>query len=299
MQPKVSVLIPCYNAAAFLDQSIQSVLDQTFTDFELIIVDNASEDGTPQLVKKYLTDPRVQYFRNEVNIGMSGNFNRCLTLAKGIYIKFLMADDLFHPHLLDRFVAVMDAHPKVTIVTSYRYLLSESGQAKVFETPFKGLQQGKSIICATLNDWNWIGEPTTVMFRSKNLNLGLFNPEYHYYLDWDMWLRHLGIGDCYFIPEPLSYFRMHGEQTSMKIKQNYSLYFEEYRFFKSIKTVKPHYISNTTFNPHHQIKNKSLTLVKIGLKLLWKLKVKEWQVAFVALRTAWKDALIPERLRLH
>lgn len=299
MQPKVSVLIPCYNAAAFIDESIQSVLDQTFTDFELIIVDNASDDATPQLVAKYCTDPRVQYFRNRVNIGMSGNFNRCLTLAKGMYIKFLMADDKFHPHLLERFVEVLDNNPDVALVTSYRYLLTEKGTTKVFETPFAGLQEGKKIIYSTLNDWNWIGEPTTVMFRSKNLDLGLFNPEYHYYLDWDMWLRHLAVGDCYFVPEPLSYFRMHGSQTSNKIKQNYSLYFEEYRFFKSIKTVKPYYIKDTAYNPEVQIKNKSFTLVKIGLKLLCKLKVRQWQVAYVALRTGWKDALIPDRLRLH
>src|SRR5687768_14893088 len=91
--PRVSVLIPTYNYARYLDEAIQSAIRQTFTDFEIIIVDNNSTDNTAEVISKYLTDPRIRYYRNKSNIGLINNFNRCLELATGQYIKFLLADD--------------------------------------------------------------------------------------------------------------------------------------------------------------------------------------------------------------
>ena len=91
--PKVSVLIPTYNYARYIGEAIESVLNQTFTDFELIIIDDQSKDNTDEVVAKYLHDPRVSYHKNPVNLGLVGNFNRALELANGEYIKFLLADD--------------------------------------------------------------------------------------------------------------------------------------------------------------------------------------------------------------
>lgn len=118
--PRVSVLIPTYNSAPFLDEAIQSVLDQTFADFELIINDNNSTDDTEEIAKKYLSDPRVSFYKNPANIGMAGNWNKLLAHAKGEYIKFLMSDDKFHPQLLEKFVPVMDQYPNVSLITSFR-----------------------------------------------------------------------------------------------------------------------------------------------------------------------------------
>ena len=83
LSPKVSVLIPTYNYAHILDETIESVLAQTYTDFELIIVDNCSQDNTEHVVSKYLIDKRVSYHRNSQNIGLAGNWNKCLELARG------------------------------------------------------------------------------------------------------------------------------------------------------------------------------------------------------------------------
>ncbi len=82
ISPKVSVLIPTYNYAHYLDETIRSVLDQTFTDFELLIVDNRSTDNTAEVVKKYLGDNRVSFYANEKNVGLVGNWNKCLDYAK-------------------------------------------------------------------------------------------------------------------------------------------------------------------------------------------------------------------------
>src|SRR5689334_17359944 len=106
--PKISVLIPTYNYAHYLDETIQSVLNQSFKDFELIIVDNHSTDNTEEVVSKYLADERVSYHKNEKNLGLVGNWNMCLTYPKAEYIKFICADDMIHPEMLDKFYAVME-----------------------------------------------------------------------------------------------------------------------------------------------------------------------------------------------
>ena len=96
------------------------MLDQTFTDFELIIVDNCSKDNTVEVVQKYLADPRVSFYRNNSNLGLTGNWNRCLNLAKGEYIKYLCADDKLHPQILERYIPVMDANTNVSIISCHR-----------------------------------------------------------------------------------------------------------------------------------------------------------------------------------
>ena len=147
--PKVSVLIPTYNCASFLDESIQSVLDQTFTDFELIVVDNCSTDNSKEVVTKYLTDDRVKYHVNNKNLGAIGNFNKCLSLANGELIKLLCADDKFHPDLLQDFVSVMNEHPNVSLVSSY---FNEFGQdTELIKPAFHGLVSGKKVINEVLS----------------------------------------------------------------------------------------------------------------------------------------------------
>src|SRR5688572_129331 len=111
--PRVSILIPTYNYAHVLGEAVESALSQTFEDFELIIVDDQSKDNTDEVVQKYLSDPRVQYYKNEKNLGLVGNFNKCLEYANGEYIKYLLADDRLHPQNLEKFVAVLDLYPNV------------------------------------------------------------------------------------------------------------------------------------------------------------------------------------------
>jgi glycosyltransferase involved in cell wall biosynthesis len=235
--PKVSVLIPTYNYAHFLDETIQSVLDQTFSDYELIIVDNNSTDNTDEVIAKYLIDRRVRFYKNPTNIGLAGNWNKCLEYATGDYIKFLCADDKFHPQMLEKFVGVMDANPGVSLITCDK----EVFHAKSFVTrvAFHHLQEGKNALLNTLNDHCWIGEPSSVMFRRSNLTVGKFTTEYDMHIDWEMWLRMLSIGDCYIIPEALSYIRYHPEQHARKMKKlKYVLCFEEYNLAKGVQDRK-------------------------------------------------------------
>lgn len=232
--PLVSVLIPTYNYARFLDEAIQSVLDQTYQHFEIVIVDNNSTDDTAQVVSKYLSDNRVKYYRNERNLGLVGNWNKCVEYASGEFVKFLMADDKFKPELLEEFLDIMKRYPKVALVTSNSEMFGARSKPRISD--FIGLQNGKDMIFRCLNQGsgNLIGEPTTVMIRKKDLDqVGEFKTDYTCLVDLNMWLRLLDCGDAYFIAKNLSYFRVHNNQQSART--NVNNWIDEYHFYKDVK----------------------------------------------------------------
>jgi glycosyltransferase involved in cell wall biosynthesis len=110
MSPKVSVCIPVRNGGDFLPLAVDSVLQQSFDDYELIIVDNCSTDGTVKWIEeKASTAPKIHFYQNATNIGLVGNFNACLGYARGEYIKFLCADDLLLPESVQRMSDALDA----------------------------------------------------------------------------------------------------------------------------------------------------------------------------------------------
>jgi glycosyltransferase involved in cell wall biosynthesis len=264
--PKVSVLIPTYNYARFLDEAIESVLHQTFTDFELIIVDNQSTDNTEELVQKYLKDPRVSYYKNPKNLGLVGNFNKALEYANGEYIKYLLADDKLDHSLLAKFVAVLEANPQVSLVASASSTFGN--ESEIRNLPFTGYQPGRKVImeCLINGKGNWIGEPTVVMFRKSSLEVGKFNPQYLCLVDLDMWLRLLMVGDCYLLPETLSYFRVHGEQASNK-KEIRNLY-DEYYFFRDIRAKNAYNVPVDELNIDGIVRRKAKKCVKRVSKLV-------------------------------
>ncbi|MEP6512760.1 MAG: glycosyltransferase family 2 protein [Parafilimonas sp.] len=300
--PKVSVLIPTYNYAHFLDESIQSVLNQTFTDFELIIVDNCSTDHTAEVVQKYLIDKRISYYKNSTNIGMIPNYNKCLEYAKAEYIKYLCGDDKFHPQLLEKFVPVMDEYPNVYIVTSNSEMFGS--RTKKREAPFKYLQEGKKVIYESLKEGrgNWIGEPTVVMFRKSALKVGKFatDPNLSGLNDWEMWLRMLTVGDCYIIPETLSYFRAHTSQFSAKNLNNFNFTFQDYYFYKLIETKNVYNIDLSKISIDKIVKKRATYCSHIMYKILPELyKKKSRQIFRRAFKIAYSEGVIGKEFFLE
>lgn len=268
--PKVSVLIPTYNYAHFLADAIESVLAQTYTDFELIIVDNHSTDNTEEVVAPYLKDSRISFYKNDTNIGLVGNWNRCLDFARGEYIKFLCADDKLHPRLLETFVPVLDSEPGVTLVTANREGFGDKQEIR--QVPLTGRQPGKEIIYATLKDVNWIGEPTAVMFRKSDVKkAGPFNYAYTWLPDWDMWLRLLTMGDCYIFPEVLSYIRKHAVQETKSIQKNAINYFEDYMLYKGLREKNVLGIDLKTIDIDKLVHQKAVNCAKAMYKALPKI----------------------------
>ena len=126
--PSVSVGVPVYNGEAHLEEAVASVLAQTFRDFEVIISDNASTDGTPAIAEELARrDPRVRYARNPVNIGVDRNFDRCFELSSGKYFMTLAHDDRLHPGYLARVVSVLESDPGVVFCHARAYRIDETG----------------------------------------------------------------------------------------------------------------------------------------------------------------------------
>lgn len=240
---KVSICIPTYNYAHFLSQTIESVLSQTFSDFELLIVDNCSTDNTSDVVKKYSnSDQRITYFRNESNLGMVGNWNRCLQLATGEYIKILCADDLLEPLCIERSVIMLEANPNVILVTGARLLINESllpmGTLAFSHT--LQIISGFEVINKCLVYGNLIGEPSAAMFRRNNAGQ-VFNSHYKQLMDLEMWFRLLEQGDLASLPEVLCKFRLHSAQgTNASVR---SLSFADDDFLLLKEYMKKDYIT--------------------------------------------------------
>jgi glycosyltransferase involved in cell wall biosynthesis len=150
--PVVSVGLPVYNGERYLRQALDSLLAQDFADFELIIADNASTDGSPQICSEYAKrDSRVRYFRNSENIGASGNHCRVVDLAQGRYFKWAAHDDECSPRLIGECVARLEnAPPSVVLVYSEAELIDEHGQTKGYYTT--------SIECRDPRPWRRLGQ---------------------------------------------------------------------------------------------------------------------------------------------
>jgi glycosyltransferase involved in cell wall biosynthesis len=128
-QPRVSIGLPVYNAAQYLEQSIGAILAQTYSNFELVIADNASSDATEAICRHYAAlDPRVRYYRNPRNQGVTFNFRRVVTLSSGEYFLWATHDDLFAPEYVERCVAVLERDLDVVLCYSKSIEIDERGQ---------------------------------------------------------------------------------------------------------------------------------------------------------------------------
>ncbi len=218
--PLVSVCIPVYNCEKFIGSAIDSVLSQTFRDFELLIVDDCSTDGTSHIVKQY-HDPRIRYVVNDANLGLSGNWNKALSLALGSYIKILCDDDVLYPDCLKRQVDILDnpEHTAVALVCCGRDVIDESGN-RIMNRKFgssRGRLSGPVAVRKTIRaGTNLIGEPTAVLFRKNFLKIvGEFDGAMPYLIDLDFWCRLLLHGDVYILPESMCAFRVSSKSLSV------------------------------------------------------------------------------------
>jgi glycosyltransferase involved in cell wall biosynthesis len=134
--PLVSIGLPVYNGGRYLRETLDSLLSQTFIDFELVVCDNASTDNTGHICREYAAqDSRIRYLRNETNVGIYRNCNRVIELAIGKYFKLAAADDLCHPTLLARCVEVLEANPDVVATYAKTRFIDADGDWLPVEDP--------------------------------------------------------------------------------------------------------------------------------------------------------------------
>ncbi|NET83836.1 MAG: glycosyltransferase [Moorea sp. SIO1F2] len=210
--PKVSVVIPTYNAMTYLPKTIDSVFNQTYDDFEVIVVNDGSTDNTEQWISQ-IADPRVKLI-SQANQGLaSAARNKGIANARGDYIAFIDADDLWEPTKLEKQLSVLEENPDVGLVYTWVAYINETGKptGRVFEHHAEGNVWEKLV------EHNIVECGSVAMVRRHCFeSLGVFDQTLRAAEDWDMWLRIASRYPFAVVKEPLVRYRQHQNNKSKK-----------------------------------------------------------------------------------
>lgn len=168
-----SVAIPVFNRRDLVRKALESALSQNVPGLEILVVDNCSTDGTWEVLKTY-QDPRLRLIRNDENVGLFGNFNKCLALANGSYLRFLCSDDVLVPGCLENEIRIMNKHPEVVLLTTAGQFVDAEGRAlgNVADDMSPGVYTGPGAIWAWFTFFSSYGRnpfnyPSGVLFRRE------------------------------------------------------------------------------------------------------------------------------------
>jgi glycosyltransferase involved in cell wall biosynthesis len=228
-QPKVSVLMPVYNGSRYLREAIDSILGQTFSDFELLVVDDGSTDGSPDIVKAY-TDPRIQLIALPTNQGLTIAPNQAHKIAKGEYIARMDCDDISLPQRLAKQVKYLDQHPDITVVGAQCIYVDTDGKIFPYQNTLRCAREHASIRWTASYECPFIH--SSAMYRKQVVwdTLGGYNENISFAEDFELWLRLLSNGyKGSNMDEILVRYRVHPKSVMNstsnpnKIKSNISL----------------------------------------------------------------------------
>ena len=220
--PTVSVIVPNYNHARFLRQRIDTILAQTFRNFELILLDDCSTDESRSILREYVSDPRVRLDINEVNSGSTfKQWNKGVRLAHGKYVWLAESDDYSDPHFLERLVPLLDADPKVMIAYCLSWRVSDSGKSDEFVYPLldpPDLPRWSTDFCADGREEcrryfviaNLVRNASSSVFRKAVYErVGGADENLRLCGDWKLWASIALCGNIAYISDPLNYYRLH------------------------------------------------------------------------------------------
>ena len=212
MTPKVTVLLAVHDGEPYIREAVQSVLDQTFTDFELLLVDDASTDETVAIVER-LGDERIRILRNERNLGQVPSLNRGLGEARGEYVARLDADDACLPTRLARQVEILDAEPRVGLVGTWMDAVDDRG--RLLGRLQKTLDDYVDFVYHTLIMRVYVSHPSAMYRREPVVRLGCYDESTGPAEDKDLW-RKLALErfEARIVPEALVRYRLHDLQLS-------------------------------------------------------------------------------------
>ncbi|MCW0215351.1 MAG: glycosyltransferase family 2 protein [Pseudonocardia sp.] len=210
--PTVSVCIPVYNGETYLAETIRSVLDQTYGDFELVLLDNNCSDRSPEIMRSF-TDPRIRIERNTETFPQPRNWNICVGHTRAPLVKMLCADDLLHPRCLELQVQPLLDDPGLAVVACRRHMIDEQSRVIVPRRGLSGLIGVHSAADVARkvvrNGANPIGEVGNVMFRRADfMAIGGWREDRQLVMDIDCFIRLLEYGEFLGQPETLAAFRI-------------------------------------------------------------------------------------------
>ena len=218
-EPLISICIPAYNSAAYILRTIESALNQTYRNLEVVVVDDKSTDNTVEVVSS-INDSRVRLVCNESNLGMTGNWNKCINEAKGEYIKLIPADDVIYETCLEKSMAVLQANEDVSLVLVGTDLINNDDKiiGAYAHWPKEGIFDGRKISKKSVMLNNFFGNPVCALFRKADFDkTGGFDEDIPYILDFDLWIGLSALGKSAFIKEKLSAFRVRKDSNTGKL----------------------------------------------------------------------------------
>ena len=210
----ISVVMPAYNAADFIGEAIQSILDQTYTDYEFIIVDDGSTDGTAAIIQSYAErDPRIRLIENPHG-GVCEARNTAIRQASGDWIVLMDADDIARPHRIERLVQAAEADPEVVVWGSYLTRITINGDVignievgTTSKEAFYAIDRTQRLI--------EMFAPTAMFRRDIALKVGGYNPLLLVAEDSELWDRMADYGPIVTVPESLLLYRLHDKSLTM------------------------------------------------------------------------------------
>lgn len=251
VEPKVSVIVPNYNHASFLHKRMDTVLQQTYTNIEIIILDDCSNDSSIEVLEHYKSDPRVSHFIvNEINGGSPfRQWRKGVDLAKGRYIWIAESDDYADPHLLERLVPILEERSDVGIAYVDSFEVDEHGEKiTISELDSKSIAQGQSsffmegqkAITQLMFDRNAIPNASAVVFRREVFDsIPMSYLEMKVIGDWLIWIEMLKRSNLYFCAEKLNYFRYHPSVTRIHRtnEKRLQVYAEQYVILNALEDI--------------------------------------------------------------
>jgi glycosyltransferase involved in cell wall biosynthesis len=223
----VSIVVPAYNNADYIERTMDSILAQTHSDLEIIVADHSSTDGTWDVLQKYRTDHRVTLIRTEAGGGALANWNRVSQAATGTYIKLVCGDDLIYPEMVAAQFDALEANPHAVLAASARDIIDANDAPVVRNRGLAGLSgtvDGRAAVRQTVvSGANIFGEPGCVMIRREVLErVGWWDSTFPYLIDETTYARVLFEGDLVAVPRSLAGFRISDSQWSVRLAKSQS-----------------------------------------------------------------------------
>lgn len=227
----VTACIPTYNGARHIQECLESVSSQSFDDIDILVVDDCSTDETIDVITRYQSqDSRVRFIRNAQNLGLTGNWQRCIDLSSGEYIKFVFQDDVLYPRCIETLMGAMTHDVRFAFCA--REFIHESGINEDVLADYERARRridalfaetrliSPEVFChAVVRNMpvNIVGEPTvTLMHRDALATYGPFNSDFLQILDLEYWCR-IGTNEAiYYVPEVLAKFRVHSNSETSR-----------------------------------------------------------------------------------
>lgn len=227
MRPLVSIVVPSYKTVAYIKETMDSILGQTYENLEVIVSDHSSPDGTWELLQPYAQDPRVQLFEQPRGGGAPANWTAVTERATGEFLKLVCGDDTIDPTCVERQVDVMLAAPNAVVCASKRRIVNSHGEVLMASRGLghlRGEVSGpQAVRAAILAGTNIFGEPGCVLLRREALQAtGGWDDRFPYVLDLHTYCNVLQHGSFVAVDEVLAAFRLNASQWTIALSQQQS-----------------------------------------------------------------------------